>query len=57
MTVTRRDLAQALKEEHGGTISGHDEWIKKFIDVLSRKISIEMLVDCATARAGGREMG
>ena len=39
MTVTRRDLAQALKEEHGGTISGHDEWIKKFIDVLSRKIS------------------
>lgn len=38
-TVTRRDLAIALKERTGGTISGHDEWIKAFIEILSEKIS------------------
>ncbi len=38
-TVTRRDLARALKERTGGSISGHDEWIKAFIDILSQKIS------------------
>ena len=37
--VTRRDLAESLKEEYGGTISGHDDWIKNFIKVLSHKIS------------------
>lgn len=39
MTVTRRELAEALKEEYGGTITDHDSWIKKFIEVLSTKIS------------------
>lgn len=38
-TVTRRKLAEALKAEYGGTISGHDDWIKKFIKILSREIS------------------
>lgn len=39
MTVTRRDLAAALKEEYGGTIVAHDSWIKAFLDILSREIS------------------
>lgn len=39
MTATRRDLARALKEQYGGSISGHDEWIKAFIDVLATSIS------------------
>ena len=38
-TVTRRDLARAFKEEHGGSITDHDRWIQAFVDVLSRKVS------------------
>lgn len=38
-TVTRRDLARALKEEYGGTITDNDVWIQAFVEVLSRKIS------------------
>lgn len=38
-TVTRRDLARALKEERGGSITEHDEWIQAFVDLLSRKVS------------------
>lgn len=37
--VTRRDLARALKEEYGGTITENDAWIQAFVNVLSRKIS------------------
>ncbi len=39
MAVTRRDLARALKEEHGGTIEANDRWIQAFLDVLSTQIS------------------
>lgn len=38
-TVTRRDLAKALKEKSGGSITEHDRWIQDFVDVLSHKIS------------------
>ena len=38
-TVTRRDLAEALKEEYGGTIEAHDSWIIAFVDLVSRKIA------------------
>ncbi len=38
-TVTRRDLARALKEEHGGSIADNDRWIQTFVDVLARKVS------------------
>lgn len=44
-TVTRRDLARALKETYGGTISGNDAWIQAFVDVLSQKISEEGRVE------------
>ena len=44
-TVTRRDLARALKEEHGGSITDHDRWIQAFVDVLSRKVSEEGRVE------------
>lgn len=37
--VTRRDLARALKDQHGGSIAEHDQWIQSFVDVLSQKIS------------------
>lgn len=37
--VTRRDLARALKEELGGSITDHDRWIQAFVSNLSRKIS------------------
>lgn len=43
--VTRRDLARALKEAYGGTISGNDEWIQAFIEILSQKISEEGKVE------------
>lgn len=45
MAVNRRDLAKALKEEHGGTITEHDKWIENFIEVLSQKISEEGRVE------------
>ena len=38
-TVTRRDLAKALKEKSGGSITEHDRWIQDFIEVLSHQIS------------------
>lgn len=38
-TVTRRDLAEALKQEYGGTIADNDSWIQAFIAVLSDQIS------------------
>ena len=38
-TVTRRDLAKALKEKSGGSITEHDRWIQDFVDVLSHQIS------------------
>ncbi len=38
-TVTRRDLARALKEKSGGSITEHDRWIQDFVDVLSHQIS------------------
>lgn len=38
-TVTRRDLARALKEELGGSITDNDRWIQAFVDILSRKVS------------------
>ena len=41
MSVTRRDLAKALKERHGGTITAHDSWIQDFVQILSEKISEE----------------
>lgn len=44
-SVTRRDLARALKEAHGGTIVGHDDWIENFVEILSRKISEEGKVE------------
>lgn len=44
-TVTRRDLAKALKESHGGTIAGNDEWIQAFVEILSQKISEEGRVE------------
>lgn len=44
-TVTRRDLARALKDSHGGTIQGHDEWIQAFVEVLAGKISEEGRVE------------
>ena len=44
-TVTRRDLARALKEATGGTITDNDAWIVSFIDILSQKISQEGRVE------------
>ena len=44
-TVTRRDLAKALKESVGGTIADNDLWIQSFIEVLSQKISEEGRVE------------
>jgi nucleoid DNA-binding protein len=44
-TVTRRELATALKQEYGGTIQDNDNWILAFIDILSRKISEEGRVE------------
>ena len=41
MSVTRRDLAKALKDRHGGTITAHDSWIQDFVQILSEKISEE----------------
>ena len=41
VSVTRRDLAIALKERHGGTITAHDSWIQDFVQILSEKISEE----------------
>jgi len=41
VSVTRRDLAKALKERHGGTITAHDSWIQDFVQILSEKISEE----------------
>ncbi|MCA9775174.1 MAG: HU family DNA-binding protein [Candidatus Eremiobacteraeota bacterium] len=41
MSVTRRDLAKALKDRHGGTITDHDSWIQDFVQILSEKISEE----------------
>jgi len=41
VSVTRRDLAKALKERHGGTITAHDSWIQDFVQILSEKISDE----------------
>ena len=38
---TRRALAAALKARYGGTITDHDSWIQKFIEVLSDEISEE----------------
>lgn len=38
-SVTRRDLARALKEELGGSITDHDRWIQSFISTLSRKVA------------------
>jgi nucleoid DNA-binding protein len=38
-TVTRRELAVALKEEYGGTIQDHDGWILALVDIVSRKIA------------------
>ena len=38
-TVTRRDLARALKEEYGGTITENDQWIQAFVEIVSREIS------------------
>lgn len=38
---TRRALAEALKDRYGGTITAHDTWIKRFIEVLSDEISVE----------------
>jgi nucleoid DNA-binding protein len=38
-TVTRRDLARALKEKSGGSITEHDRWIQDFVDILSSQIS------------------
>ena len=43
--VTRRDLARALKEELGGSITDHDRWIQAFVSNLSRKISESGRVD------------
>ena len=37
--VTRRDLARALKEELGGSITDHDRWIQAFVSTLSRKVA------------------
>ena len=41
VSVTRRDLAKALKDRHGGTITDHDSWIQDFVQILSEKISEE----------------
>lgn len=41
VSVTRRDLAKALKDRHGGTITAHDSWIQDFVQILSEKISEE----------------
>ncbi|HIB66256.1 MAG TPA: hypothetical protein EYO33_14370 [Phycisphaerales bacterium] len=38
-TVTRRDLAVALKEACGGTITDNDYWIQCFVDIVSQKVS------------------
>lgn len=44
-TVTRRDLATALKEEYGGTIQDNDLWIQALVDIISRKVSEEGRVE------------
>jgi DNA-binding protein HU-beta len=39
MSITRRDLAEALKAQAGGTIETHDDWIDRLLQVISDKVA------------------
>lgn len=39
MSLTRRDLARALKEELGGTITANDEWIQSLLNIMVKQVA------------------